>query len=83
MNDNLTEFSQQEIVAIYFRCEQQMAQRVGNAGVTKIEGGMKCGEQAYIPYLRIWKGDELYQEFCQHALEGIEYKTTESNEIKQ
>lgn len=51
--------------------EQATVYRVGIDGVTKIEAFEKAGMHANIPYVRVWKGDEPYAEFCQHHIEGV------------
>lgn len=45
--------------------------RVGNKGVTRIEATTKPGEYSHIPYIRVWKGDTVMAEFCQHKLAGV------------
>ena len=44
---------------------------VGSVGVTRIEAFTKSGMHAAIPYVRVWKGDRPYAEFCQHNILGI------------
>lgn len=46
---------------------------VGFEGVTRIEQTEKHGEYAMIPYVRAWKGEIPFAEFCQHKLFGIYY----------
>lgn len=45
--------------------------RVGENGVTRIEATIKSGTESYIPYLRVWRGDEAVAEFCQHRVFGV------------
>lgn len=47
---------------------------VGREGVTRIEGFVKSGSASYIPYIRVWKGDAPYAEFCQHNIQGVYFK---------
>lgn len=47
------------------------AYHVGFNGVTHIEPCKKPGEYAYIPYVRVWKGDVCIAEFCQHRIVGV------------
>lgn len=44
---------------------------VNNAGVTRIEKTVKAGEYSYIPYVRVWKGDKVLAEHCQHKLNSV------------
>jgi hypothetical protein len=46
---------------------------VGYQGVTKIDLTEKPGEYCMIPYIRVWKGDFLFAEYCQHKCVGVEY----------
>lgn len=48
---------------------------VGFNGVTRIEACTKSGMHAYIPYVRVWKGDDAVAEFCQHNIVGVYFKT--------
>ena len=47
---------------------------VGHGGVTRIEKWTKSGSMAALPYVRVWKGDSLAAEFCQHNLAGVYFK---------
>ena len=44
---------------------------VGDAGVTRIEGIMKSGMHSGIPYLRVWCGEYLQAEYCQHNVIAV------------
>ena len=44
---------------------------IGQSGVTKIEPITKSGMYADIPYLRVWKGDVILSEWCQHNIIGV------------
>ena len=44
---------------------------VGRYGVTRIEAFTKSGMYSNIPYVRVWKGDKPYAEFCQHQIVGV------------
>lgn len=46
---------------------------VGYSGVTKIETVLRAGMHSNIPYIRVWKGDSLHAEYCQHNIVGVEY----------
>lgn len=48
---------------------------VGKGGVTRIEACTKAGMYADIPYIRVWKGDTLLAEFCQHNVVGVYFTT--------
>lgn len=48
---------------------------VGYNGVTRIEAFTKSGMHADIPYVRVWKGDQPYAEFCQHNVVGVYFKS--------
>lgn len=47
---------------------------VGIGGITRIEPVVKSGEMSFIPYVRVWKGDEIFSEHCQHKLTGVFFK---------
>ena len=47
---------------------------VGNAGVTRIEKTVKQGEYGYIPYVRVWVGDDVIAEHCQHKLNTVVFE---------
>lgn len=47
---------------------------VGHGGITRIEKWTKSGSMASLPYVRVWRGDVLVAEFCQHALAGVYFK---------
>ena len=49
---------------------------VGHDDVTRIEPFQKSGMHANIAYVRVWKGDEVHAEFCQHGIVGIYFETT-------
>lgn len=50
-----------------------IAHCVGCDGVTRIEACVKNGEYAHIPYLRIWSGDTVLVEYCQHKVAAVRY----------
>lgn len=41
--------------------------------VTRIEQCQKSGMHSYIPYLRVYAGDEVIAELCQHNIESIQF----------
>lgn len=45
--------------------------KVARNGVTRIEACTKPGLHADIPYVRVWKGDICFAEFCQHNIVGV------------
>lgn len=45
--------------------------RVGFAGITKIEQFEKSGMYANIPYLRVYKDDQILSEHCQHNILSV------------
>lgn len=49
--------------------------RVGIDGVTRIERTQKGGMHCNIPYVRVWKGDALHSEHCQHELQAVYFET--------
>lgn len=61
-----------KIVAVYVDEKENIF--LGSNGITKIDQIEKSGEMAFIPYIRTWKGEQLFQEFCQHRLIGIEWE---------
>lgn len=46
---------------------------VGRNGITKIEAYEENGLHCGIPYVRIWKGEEVVAEFCKHNIVGVYY----------
>jgi hypothetical protein len=48
---------------------------VGVGGVTRIEAAIKSGAMSYVPYVRVWRGDEVFAEFCQHNIIGVYYSS--------
>lgn len=48
--------------------------KVGHMAVTRIEKHTKSGMHANIAYVRVWAGDHLRAEFCQHSLTGVFFK---------
>jgi len=48
---------------------------VGRSGVTRIEAFEMRGMYSDIPYVRVWKGDDPYAEFCRHNIIGVYFKT--------
>lgn len=44
---------------------------LGHDGVTRIEATVKSGMYANIPYVRVWKGEQAFAEFCQHNIVGV------------
>lgn len=47
---------------------------VGELGVTRIEKTVKAGEHAFIPYVRVWQGESVSAEYCQHKLTACWFK---------
>lgn len=43
----------------------------GKHGCTRLEKTAKPGEHSFIPYVRVWRGDTVAAEFCQHKLVGV------------
>lgn len=46
---------------------------VGRQGVTEIREVGEYGEYAMIPWVEVWRGDQLVARFSQHKLEHIFY----------
>lgn len=44
---------------------------VGYGDVTRIEATTKSGMHADIPYVRVWKGNVAFAEFCQHNILAV------------
>lgn len=64
-----------EIEAVTFHdIDGEGFHRVGHQDVTHIEKWAKSGMHANIAYVRVWKGEHLVAEFCQHALAGVYFK---------
>lgn len=51
--------------------DSQETYAVGRNGVTHIEAMTKSGMYANIPYVRVWKGDVAFAEFCQHNIVAV------------
>ncbi len=47
---------------------------VGQNVTTRIEKTIKSGMASDIPYVRVWAGDKVIAEFCQHTLTGVFFK---------
>lgn len=45
--------------------------KVGRNDVTRIEACQKSGLHANLPYIRVWKGEHCFVEFCQHNIIGV------------
>ena len=58
----------------YITVDESDVYRVGLDGVTRIEATIKSGMHADIPYVRVWKGDVAFAEFCQHNIIGVYFK---------
>lgn len=43
------------------------------SGIDRIEKTVKCGDNAYIPYVRVWSGDVVIAELCQHRLNRVTF----------
>ena len=54
---------------------------VGASGVTRIEATEKAGPCGDIPYVRVWHGDAVVAEFCQHNIVGVYFGPRGSNLI--
>ena len=63
----------QEISVIYWAAPEGVCPyfRVGTDGVTRIEKTKKSGMHADIAYVRVWAGDQVISEFCQHQLSAV------------
>jgi hypothetical protein len=72
----MSEQPKQEIAAIQIDTipESQASYAVGRNGVTRIEAFTKSGMYSEIPYVRVWRGDALAAEFCQHNIVGVYFK---------
>lgn len=51
---------------------------VGRDGVTRIEVLTKSGMYTDLPYVRVWKGERPYAEFCQHNIVGVYFVIPET-----
>lgn len=54
---------------------------VGRAGITRIEATTKPGLHCDIPYVRVWTGDNVAAEFCQHNIIGVYFDPTPAVEV--
>jgi len=62
------------VIVIAHRGEETVGFSVGTNGVTRIEQIEKDGMYCAIPYLRVWKGDAVAAEFCQHSIVGAYFE---------
>lgn len=62
------------VISTQFPGDDGLSWCVGHQGVTRIEEIIKSGMSSDIPYLRIWKGDHVMAEFCQHHIVGVYFK---------
>ena len=44
---------------------------VGHNGVTSLRRVPRDGMHSNIPYIEVWRGDVLAEEYCQHAIVGV------------
>lgn len=72
----MSEQPKQEIAQIQIDTipESQASYTVGRDGVTRIEAFTKDGMYTGIPYVRVWRGDAIAAEFCQHNIVGVYFK---------
>ena len=49
---------------------------VGYNDVTKIEIVQKKGSMDWVPYVRVWKGESVSSEHCQHNVLSVHYEAT-------
>lgn len=64
-----------EIEAIVWRdVDGECVAKVGAAGATRIEKAIKSGLHSDLPYVRVWAGDVVQSEHCQHALTGVFFR---------
>lgn len=50
---------------------------VGRWDVSRIEATTKSGMYSNIPYIRVWRGDFVVAEFCQHNILGVYFAKPE------
>ena len=53
--------------------EDYVVGRKDGRNVTRIEATTKSGMHSDIPYVRVWSGDNILAEFCQHNIIGVEF----------
>lgn len=65
----------QKIVAAQLSCDEQGNPQdfVVGMNCSRIEIVQQNGEYAYIPYVRVWSGDDCLVEFCQHKATFVRY----------
>ena len=62
-------------ILVYANEYGELVHKVGAVGVTEITKVSLAGPYNYVPYLKVWKGDILLAEFCQHNVVGVHYET--------
>jgi len=53
--------------------ETHQVGRNDGQGVTRIEACTKSGMYADIPYVRVWAGEDILAEYCQHNIIGVTF----------
>lgn len=54
--------------------DEEESYRVGGpSGVTKIEKIELPGPHCMVPYIRLYKGDKIFADFCLHNIIGVYY----------
>lgn len=64
-------------ITVVDRAETTEAYQVGYGGVTSIEAMTKSGMYADIAYVRVWKGEHPFAEFCQHNILAVYFAEPE------
>ena len=62
------------MIVVSQRGEETVGFSVGTNGVTRIEPIEKDGMYCTIHYLRVWRGDSVAAEFCQHNIVGAYFE---------
>lgn len=64
-----------EKILVYIVGDEEESYRVGSPnGVTEITRFEQPGPHCMLPYIRLWKGAEIYADFALHNIIGIYYK---------
>lgn len=82
----MNEFKETEHLSVKYICIKTLndgsdiSYAVGVNGVTKIEQCEKSGMYSNIPYLRVYSGESIIVELCQHNIESVQFLKVNQND---
>jgi len=66
-------------ILVYITNDEEESYRVGDySGVTEITRFEQPGPHCMLPYVRVWKGSEVFADFALHQIISIYYKIEQS-----